>query len=483
MPEDSPSVKVSAVRDTYGAEVKFCRPTQEAREAMSAEIVAELRAKNGAEKAEEIHPNQDIRVVNGQGSVGLEILGQQPDLDAIVVSIGGGGLISGIATYVKHINKNIKLIGAEPERARSAFMSKQAGKLVKNPPNTVIETIADSVKSSLGPTTYPVVQDLVDAVFTVTEQEIEDATKFTLERAKQVIEPGCGVAVAVATSKQLYERFPDLQKIGVVLCGGNIDLDNLPWSELFKRMEDHVGTKVAVELCEILNEPAMTFLRVNTARISRDKVFTFLSSRSVPVEKTQNSQMGLLLTSKQNLLEVPEYKLGYFEIQDESSQIISAQVDAKPGDMVLDYCAGSGGKALCIAPPMLNRGQVYLHDVRDTKLFESKRRFRKANIQNYTLLPPSHPQLHKLRGKMDWVLVDAPCSQTGALRRNPDMKWTYSDDRLWKWVALQREIFEAALKYVKDKWTAGRLCTPPAACWKRRTGNKSGSSVRSLDFT
>mmetsp|Transcript_40213 Transcript_40213/g.93095 ORF Transcript_40213/g.93095 Transcript_40213/m.93095 type:complete len:384 (+) Transcript_40213:65-1216(+) len=220
--------------------------------------------------------------------------------------------------------------------------------------------------------------------------------------------------------------------------------------ELFKRLEDNVGTKVAVELCEILNEPAMTFLRVNSSRISRDKVFTFLSSRSVPVEKTLNSKTGLLLTSKQNLLEVPEYKLGYFEIQDESSQIISAQVDAKPGDLVLDYCAGSGGKALCIAPPMLNRGQVYLHDIRDTKLFESRRRFRKANVTNFTLLPPSNPQLHRLRGKMDWVLVDAPCSQTGALRRNPDMKWTYSDDRLWKWVALQREIFEAALKYVKD---------------------------------
>jgi len=229
MPEDSPSVKVSAVRDTYGAEVRFCKPTQEAREAMSAEIVADLRQQHGADKAEEIHPNQDIRVVNGQGSVALELLEQQTDLDAIVVSIGGGGLISGIATYVKSVNKAIKVIGAEPERARSAFMSKQAGKLVKNPPNTVIDTIADSVKSSLGPTTYPVVQDLVDDVFTATEQEIEDATKFTLERAKQVIEPGCGVAVAVATSKQLYDRYPELQKIGVVLCGGNVDLDNLPW--------------------------------------------------------------------------------------------------------------------------------------------------------------------------------------------------------------------------------------------------------------
>eukprot|EP00931_Biecheleriopsis_adriatica_P031252 TRINITY_DN18350_c0_g1_i1.p1 TRINITY_DN18350_c0_g1~~TRINITY_DN18350_c0_g1_i1.p1 ORF type:complete len:384 (+),score=66.86 TRINITY_DN18350_c0_g1_i1:108-1259(+) len=219
---------------------------------------------------------------------------------------------------------------------------------------------------------------------------------------------------------------------------------------LFKRFEDNLGTKAAVDLCDTLNEPAMTFLRVNTARIERDKVFTFLTSRSVPVEKTLSSKIGLQLASKQKLLDLPEYKLGYFEIQDESSQLIAQQVDAQPGDLVLDYCAGSGGKSLCIAPPMLGRGQVFLHDTRDMKLFESRRRFRKAGIHNYMILTPSHPLLPKLRNKMDWVLVDAPCSQTGALRRNPDMKWTFSDERLWRWVAQQREIFEAALKYVKD---------------------------------
>eukprot|EP00933_Yihiella_yeosuensis_P044140 TRINITY_DN3922_c0_g2_i3.p1 TRINITY_DN3922_c0_g2~~TRINITY_DN3922_c0_g2_i3.p1 ORF type:complete len:361 (-),score=79.68 TRINITY_DN3922_c0_g2_i3:182-1264(-) len=247
MPEDSPSVKVSAVRDTYGAEVKFCKPTQEAREAMSAEIVADLRSKHGTEKAEEIHPNQDPRVVNGQGSVALELLEQQPDLDAIVVSIGGGGLIAGIATHVKSINPKIKVIGAEPERARSAFMTKQAGKLVKNPPNTPIETIADSVKSSLGPTTYPIVLQSVDDVFTATEDEIEDATKFTMERAKQVVEPGCGVAVAVATSKKLYEKYPELQKIAVVMCGGNVDLENLPWNRQKRKQdsEDKAGSNKA----------------------------------------------------------------------------------------------------------------------------------------------------------------------------------------------------------------------------------------------
>jgi len=231
MPEDSPAVKVNAVRDSYGAEVKFCRPTQEAREAMSAEVVKQLQEKHGKDKAEEIHPNQDIRVVNGQGTIALELLEQQADLDAVVVSIGGGGMIGGMATYIKAVNPKIKVIGAEPEAAKSAYMSKKAGELVKNPPNTPVVSIADSVKSSLGDTTYPIVRDHVDDVFIVSEAEIEDATKFMMERAKQVVEPGCGVAVAVATSKALYEKYPDLVNVGVILCGGNIDIGNLPWNK------------------------------------------------------------------------------------------------------------------------------------------------------------------------------------------------------------------------------------------------------------
>jgi len=211
-----------------------------------------------------------------------------------------------------------------------------------------------------------------------------------------------------------------------------------------------MGTRAAFGLCEVLNEPAMTCLRVNTARISRDKVYAFLNPKFVPVEKTLTSRSGLLMASKRKLLDLPEYRLGYFEIQDESSQIISQKVDAKPGDLVLDYCAGSGGKSLCFGPPMMNRGQIYLHDIRDTVLFEARRRLRRAHVRNYTPLPLHHPLLPKLQGKMDWVLVDAPCSQTGAYRRSPEMKWTYTDDRLWRWVHQQREIFEKALRYVKD---------------------------------
>jgi len=235
MPSDSPGVKVGAVRDSYGAEVHFCTPTQEAREVMCAELLEQFREKFGQGLAEDIHPNQDVRVINGQGTVALELLEQAPDLDAIVVSIGGGGLIAGIATCVKAMKPHIKVIGAEPERAKSAYMSKREGELVKNPPNTPIDTIADSVKSSLGPTTFPIVMEHVDAVFIATEGEIEDATRFTMERSKQVVEPGCGVAVAVATSQQLYEQFPDLKKVGVLLCGGNIDLANLPWTRSHER--------------------------------------------------------------------------------------------------------------------------------------------------------------------------------------------------------------------------------------------------------
>jgi len=229
MPEDSPAVKVNAVRDTYGAEVRLCRPTQEAREEMAKQVLEELQAAYGTAKAEDIHPNQDPRVINGQGTIGLELLQQQPELDAIVVSIGGGGLIAGIATYIKAKRPDIKIIGAEPERACSAYRSKTAGQLVKNPPDTPINTIADSVKSSLGANTFPIVMELVDDVLVATEEEISDATRFVMERAKQVIEPGCGVAVAVATSRALYEKHPTLKSVGVVLCGGNLDLSRLPW--------------------------------------------------------------------------------------------------------------------------------------------------------------------------------------------------------------------------------------------------------------
>ncbi len=123
---------------------------------------------------------------------------------------------------------------------------------------------------------------------------------------------------------------------------------------------------------------------------------------------------------------MPEFKQGLFEVQDEGSQLIANLMDPTPGDQVMDYCAGSGGKTLAFAPKMQHRGQIYLHDIRPWALDEARKRLKRAGIQNAQVVLPEDPKLNKLRGKMDWVLVDAPCTGSGTFRRNPDMKWKFS---------------------------------------------------------
>lgn len=219
--------------------------------------------------------------------------------------------------------------------------------------------------------------------------------------------------------------------------------------ELFSRIEMAFGTKKAMDICNILNEPAPTFLRVNTLKISRDRVYKYLLNKAIPLEKCQHSPYGLVLSTKVRLLDLPEYKKGYIEIQDEASQLVAFKVQVQPGEKVLDYCAGSGGKSLAFGPQMENCGKIYLHDTRDYLLRQAKVRMRRAGIQNYVLLCPRDPLHTRLHGLMDWVVVDVPCSGTGALRRNPDIKWNYSDKELFDKIGLQREIFEKAIQYLK----------------------------------
>lgn len=180
-----------------------------------------------------IHANQDPRVISGNGTIAVEFLEQMEELgvslDAIIVSIGGGGMISGISTYLKTKSPGTLIIGAEAERACSAYKTLEKGVLVKNPANVQICSIADSIKSSLGSVTAPIVIEKVDCVFTVQEEEIEEAMMFMMERTKQVVEGGCAAAVAVAIGKKLYERYPEMKNVGVVLCGGNVDMVDLPW--------------------------------------------------------------------------------------------------------------------------------------------------------------------------------------------------------------------------------------------------------------
>jgi threonine dehydratase/serine racemase len=223
MPSNAPQIKQHAVAD-YGATIVLCEPTLEARETTAAEIVAQ-------QKATFIHPYNNAHVIAGQATVGVEILEQVTQLDAIVAPVGGGGLLAGIALAAKSLNPSIRVYGAEPTGADDAWRSKQAGELI---PQLGPDTIADGLLTSLGDLTWPIVRDLVDDIICVDDDEIATAMRLMLERAKLVVEPSGAVAFA-AVSSQAFRDLPahlSLRRVAVIASGGNLNFDKLPWQTI-----------------------------------------------------------------------------------------------------------------------------------------------------------------------------------------------------------------------------------------------------------
>jgi len=215
MPNNAPAVKKNAVAG-YGGQITFCEPTLQARES----TLNQIRLNTGANI---VHPYNDERVIAGQGTAALELLEEVPDLDAIIAPVGGGGLLSGTSIAATEIKKGLRVIAGEPENADDAFRSLKAGEII---PSENPRTIADGLLTSLGTLTFPIIQQHVEQIVTVSERGIIDSMKFVWERAKIIIEPSAAVAVGV-----LWERKIDLAglKIGVILSGGNVDLNKLPW--------------------------------------------------------------------------------------------------------------------------------------------------------------------------------------------------------------------------------------------------------------
>jgi threonine dehydratase len=215
MPNNAPQVKKDAVAG-YGGLITFCEPTLEARES----TLERIKLNTGANV---VHPYDDARVIAGQGTAVMELLQDVPNLDVIITPVGGGGLLSGTALAAIEIKTGIRVIAGEPAMADDAYRSLQAGKII---PSVNPKTIADGLLTSLGALTFPMIRERVEQIVTVSEQGIIDSMKFIWERAKIVIEPSAAVAVAV-----LWERKIDLTglKIGVILSGGNVDLNKLPW--------------------------------------------------------------------------------------------------------------------------------------------------------------------------------------------------------------------------------------------------------------
>jgi len=215
MPRTAPQVKINAVQ-SYGAQITFCEPTLEARERELAKVIS----RTGAEV---IHPYNDARVIAGQGTVALELLTELPDLEAVLVPVGGGGLLSGTALTVRGLQEKCQVIGVEPQNADDARRSFYAGRII---PSDNPQTIADGLRTSLGTLTFAIIRDKVDDILTVTEESIIDAMRLIWERLKIVAEPSACVPLAVLLEGRSLVA---ASKIGIILSGGNVDLDRLPW--------------------------------------------------------------------------------------------------------------------------------------------------------------------------------------------------------------------------------------------------------------
>jgi threonine dehydratase len=215
MPENAPKVKINAVRN-YGADVLLCEPTLADRECKTDVLIS----KHGAYL---IHPFNDPHVVAGQGTVGLELIGQVPELDTIIGPIGGGGLMSGICIVAKAVNPRIQLFGAEPTGADDAYRSLLSNKRVTH---QTPKTIADGLLTILSPLTFSILRDNLTEIITVTDEEIIAAMRFIWERMKIIIEPSSAVPVAaVLKHPQKFSK----HRVGIVITGGNVDLTKLPW--------------------------------------------------------------------------------------------------------------------------------------------------------------------------------------------------------------------------------------------------------------
>ena len=215
MPENAPGAKRDAVA-AYGATIVDCAPTLAARE----ETLVEVLQHTGAHA---VHPYNDGRVIAGQGTVGLEILQQLEDLDTVVVPVGGGGLLAGVALAVKSLRPEVEVVAIEPAGADDAFRSFGLGQLM---PQTSPNTIADGLRGALGALNFSIIQKHVDTILTVEEATIVSAMKLQWSRLKTVVE--ASGAVSFAGILEHPERFRG-RKVAVVISGGNLDLDNLPW--------------------------------------------------------------------------------------------------------------------------------------------------------------------------------------------------------------------------------------------------------------
>jgi 16S rRNA (cytosine967-C5)-methyltransferase len=231
---------------------------------------------------------------------------------------------------------------------------------------------------------------------------------------------------------------------------------NLPqW--LYDRLLERFGEEETQRLAQTLNTPAPLDLRVNSIKASREQVIAELAEAPIRAEPTPYAPLALRVMKKPALQNLPLFKSGAIEVQDEGSQVLAQLLGARRGEMVVAFCAGAGGKTLALGAIMRNTGRLYAFDVAEKRLAKLKPRLARSGLSNVHPVVIAHEndaKVKRLAGKIDRVLVDAPCSGLGTLRRNPDVKWRLKPESITELNAKQLSILEGAARLVK---AGGRL--------------------------
>ena len=234
-----------------------------------------------------------------------------------------------------------------------------------------------------------------------------------------------------------------------------VRLDLPDW--LYTRLIAQLGVEDTARLAARLNQPAPLDLRVNPLKTDRDTVLARLRADGIEAEAGVYSPLAIRLAGKPSLARHPLFLDGSFEVQDEGSQLLGYLAHPRRGQMVADFCAGAGGKTLLLGALMRSQGRLYALDVSEKRLSKLKPRLARSGLSNVhpmRIESESDARLKRLAGKFDCVLVDAPCSGLGTLRRNPDLKWRQSEKDVAELSAKQASILTAAAKLTRP---GGRL--------------------------
>ena len=273
-------------------------------------------------------------------------------------------------------------------------------------------------------------------------------------------------------------------KLAKALDKQNLEHPHLPLREktecpvwAFEMLQAGLGERFESEMKAMLSTAPMD-LRVNAIKANRDEVLAQLKSDGIDAHLGKMSPQSIRVFGRPQIAQHPLYLNGSIEIQDEGSQMIAVVADAKPGEQVVDFCAGAGGKTLALGASMNNKGRIVAMDVLEKRLEKAKLRFRRAglhNIETRALSSERDKWVKRHQNHFDLVLVDAPCTGTGTWRREPDKRWRTLGPEIAELVPLQRNILESAYRLVKP---GGRLVYATCSLLSEENENQVAAFVK-----